>query len=198
MTVLVATDLARGLDIDALPHVVNYELPMVAQDYVHRIGRTGRAGVEGEAISLLVCVDEAPLLREIEQLLRRPIASEVVDGFQPDRSITAEPIRLRSAEHRAGSPRSRRPPRPSGAAEGPRPARHVHRPADPGRSPADGSGSPGGTRCSGPEPGPGAPDPSGSGHAGGAARPGSNPHVALPGERFARRAPSAGGARPRA
>ena len=112
MAVLVATDIAaRGLDIDALPHVVNFELPMVPEDYVHRIGRTGRAGVDGEAISL-VCVDEATLLRDIEDLLRHRIPSEVVPGFEPDRSIRPEPIRLRSAGrppmhvgHRAGSPR---------------------------------------------------------------------------------------------
>jgi ATP-dependent RNA helicase RhlE len=94
--VLVATDIAaRGIDIDALPHVVNYELPMVPEDYVHRIGRTGRAGVDGVAISL-VCVDERPLLRDIERLLRRPIEAEVVRGFEPDARIAAEPIALRS------------------------------------------------------------------------------------------------------
>ena len=101
VAVLVATDIAaRGLDIDSLPHVVNYEMPMVPEDYIHRIGRTGRAGAEGMAISL-VCVDEGPLLHGIERLLRRPIAVEVVPGFEPDRSIAPEPIRLRSAEHRA-------------------------------------------------------------------------------------------------
>ena len=74
---LVATEVAaRGLDIEALPHVVNFELPMVPADYVHRIGRTGRAGVTGTAVSL-VCVDEAPLLRDIERLLRGPIPSQV-------------------------------------------------------------------------------------------------------------------------
>jgi ATP-dependent RNA helicase RhlE len=94
--VLVATDIAaRGIDIDALPFVVNYELPMVASDYIHRIGRTGRAGVGGRAVSL-VCVDEAGLLREIEQLLGRRLATEPVAGFEPDRSLRPEPIRLRS------------------------------------------------------------------------------------------------------
>jgi ATP-dependent RNA helicase RhlE len=94
--ILVATEVAsRGLDIEELPHVVNYELPMVAEDYVHRIGRTGRAGATGDAISL-VCVDEAPLLRDIERLLGRPIPSEVITGFEPDRSIRPEPIRQRS------------------------------------------------------------------------------------------------------
>ena len=97
VAVLVATDIAaRGLDIDSLPHVVNFELPMVASDYVHRIGRTGRAGVDGEAISL-VCVDEAKMLREIEGLLRHSIGSEVVAGFEPDRTIRPEAIRLRTA-----------------------------------------------------------------------------------------------------
>ena len=95
--ILVATEIAaRGLDIDGLPHVVNFELPMVAEDYVHRIGRTGRAGMEGDAVSL-VCVDELPLLREIERLLRHPIPQEVIEGFAPDRTIRPEPIRLRSA-----------------------------------------------------------------------------------------------------
>jgi ATP-dependent RNA helicase RhlE len=94
--ILVATDIAaRGLDIDALPHVVNYELPMVASDYIHRIGRTGRAGTGGLAVSL-VCVDESGLLREIEGLLRRSLPAEVVAGFEPDRSARPEPIRLRS------------------------------------------------------------------------------------------------------
>ena len=98
VNILVATDIAaRGIDIEALPHVVNYELPMVASDYVHRIGRTGRAGVGGQAISL-VCVDEAELLREIQRLLGRTVASEVIPGFEPNRAVRAEPIRLRSME----------------------------------------------------------------------------------------------------
>src|SRR5215208_399902 len=95
-SILVATEVAsRGLDIDALPHVVNFELPMVAEDYVHRIGRTGRAGSTGDAISL-VCVDEWPLLGEIQSLLRKPIPTETIPGFEPDRSIRPEPIRQRS------------------------------------------------------------------------------------------------------
>jgi ATP-dependent RNA helicase RhlE len=90
--VLVATDIAaRGLDIDQLPHVVNYDLPSVPEDYVHRIGRTGRAGREGEAISL-VCVDELKLLRDIEKLIKREIPKRVIDGYEPDASIRAEPI----------------------------------------------------------------------------------------------------------
>ena len=94
--ILVATEVAsRGLDIDGLPHVVNFELPMVAQDYVHRIGRTGRAGMEGDAVSL-VCVDESQLLRDIESLLRHPISREVVAGFEVDRAIRPQAIRQRS------------------------------------------------------------------------------------------------------
>ncbi len=90
--VLVATDIAaRGLDIDLLPHVVNFELPNVAEDYVHRIGRTGRAGNEGQAVSL-VCVDERDLLRGIERLLKRVIPKEVISGYEPDPSIPPEPI----------------------------------------------------------------------------------------------------------
>jgi ATP-dependent RNA helicase RhlE len=120
VTLLIATEVAaRGLDIEQLPHVVNYELPMVPNDYVHRIGRTGRAGVQGDAISL-VCVDEGPMLRDIERLLGEPIPSEVVAGFEPDRSIRAEPIRLRTAG--GGAPRGRgysQAPRRSGAFNAP-------------------------------------------------------------------------------
>jgi len=90
--VLVATDIAaRGIDIDQLPHVVNFELPNVAEDYIHRIGRTGRAGNEGEAMSL-VCVDELKLLNDIEKLIKREIPKDVIDGFQPDPSIKAQPL----------------------------------------------------------------------------------------------------------
>ncbi len=90
--VLVATDIAaRGLDIDQLPHVVNIELPNVPEDYVHRIGRTGRAGNEGEAISL-VCIDENDYLRNIEKLIKKSIDKSTVDGFEPDPAIKAEPI----------------------------------------------------------------------------------------------------------
>ncbi|MGQ0609199.1 MAG: DEAD/DEAH box helicase [Chloroflexota bacterium] len=105
---LVATEVAaRGLDIERLPHVVNFELPMVPADYVHRIGRTGRAGITGTAVSL-VCVDEAPLLRDIERLLGGPIRTDVIPGFEPNQSIRPEPIRLRSGQHGG----QRRPPTP--------------------------------------------------------------------------------------
>ena len=93
--VLVATDIAaRGLDIDQLPHVVNFELPNVPEDYVHRIGRTGRAGNEGEALSL-VCVDEQGLLKDIERLLKRDIPKIVIQGYEPNPNIKAEPIQKR-------------------------------------------------------------------------------------------------------
>ena len=94
LQVLVATDIAaRGIDIDQLPHVVNFELPNVPEDYVHRIGRTGRAGNPGEAISL-VCVDENNFLRDIERLIKRTIAREVVPGFEPNPNEKPEPIVL--------------------------------------------------------------------------------------------------------
>ncbi len=90
--ILVATDIAaRGLDIDQLPHVVNFELPNVPEDYVHRIGRTGRAGNSGEAISL-VCIDEHKLLRDIEHLTKLKLPKVVISGFEPDLTIKAEPI----------------------------------------------------------------------------------------------------------
>jgi ATP-dependent RNA helicase RhlE len=92
LQVLVATDIAaRGIDIDQLPHVVNYDLPNVPHDYVHRIGRTGRAGATGEAVSL-VCVDEHEFLRDIEKLIKRTLPRIVIDGFEPDPRARAEPI----------------------------------------------------------------------------------------------------------
>ena len=95
LQVLCATDIAaRGIDIDQLPHVVNYDLPNVPEDYVHRIGRTGRAGASGEAISL-VCVDEHGFLRDIEKLIKRDIPQEVIVGFVPDPHAKAEPIQQR-------------------------------------------------------------------------------------------------------
>jgi ATP-dependent RNA helicase RhlE len=90
--VLVATDIAaRGIDIDKLPHVVNFELPNIPEDYVHRIGRTARAGQAGNAVSL-VCVDELKLLRDIERLLGKDIEKINLPGYDVDPSIKAEPI----------------------------------------------------------------------------------------------------------
>jgi ATP-dependent RNA helicase RhlE len=92
LQVLCATDIAaRGIDIVELPHVVNFEMPNVAEDYVHRIGRTGRAGSEGEASSL-VCIDEHKLLKDIERLIKREIPVVQIEGFEPDPRIKAEPI----------------------------------------------------------------------------------------------------------
>jgi ATP-dependent RNA helicase RhlE len=94
LPVLVATDIAaRGIDIDQLPHVVNFELPNVPEDYVHRIGRTGRAGAQGEALSL-VCRDEEIFLRDIEKLIKREIPRASVPGFEPPADEKAEPIVL--------------------------------------------------------------------------------------------------------
>lgn len=105
---LVATDIAaRGIDISELPHVVNYELPNVPEDYVHRIGRTGRAAATGEALSL-VCVDEHKLLRDIERLLKREIPRIALEGFEPDPSIKAEPIQNgRQQDGGRGAPQRR-------------------------------------------------------------------------------------------
>lgn len=114
--VLVATDIAaRGLDIDRLPYVVNFELPNVPGDYVHRIGRTARAGREGHAISL-VCIDERQLLADIERLIKRKIDVHVVKGFEPDPRIKAEPIQ----KGRSQQPRRRqsRPHHRSGSGSG--------------------------------------------------------------------------------
>ncbi|WP_399678586.1 DEAD/DEAH box helicase [Xenophilus sp.] len=91
---LVATDIAaRGIDIDDLPHVVNYEIPNVPEDYVHRIGRTGRAGKEGQAVSL-VCLDEEGFMQEIERFTKQQIPVQVIEGFGPDEGERAEPIAM--------------------------------------------------------------------------------------------------------
>ena len=178
---LVATEVAaRGLDIDGLPHVVNFELPTVPEDYIHRIGRTGRAGLEGDAISL-VCIDELELLNDIESMLRRQIPDELVPGFEIDRRIAVEPIR----EVRRGP--SRGAPAHAGSAR---------RGPSRGVAPRGGSRRHDGARPSGPRPSgsrPSAPRPA---HARqDAARPaashqrrdaGPGSFTILPGERFAR------------
>jgi len=113
--VLVATDIAaRGIDIDQLPHVVNFELPNVPEDYVHRIGRTGRAGMKGEAVSL-VCIDEHELLRNIEKFTKSKIPKIEIEAFRPDPSIEAEPIQngrgggKRGGGQRAGGQNKNKP-----------------------------------------------------------------------------------------
>jgi ATP-dependent RNA helicase RhlE len=110
--VLVATDIAaRGLDIELLPHVVNYELPNVPEDYVHRIGRTGRAGSSGEAVSL-VCAEESEFLRDIERLTKRQIERVVIEGFEPKAPLgTGKPLKQ---QQRRSQPQQQRQ-RPQGA-----------------------------------------------------------------------------------
>ncbi|MDN7967784.1 DEAD/DEAH box helicase [Burkholderia multivorans] len=118
LQVLVATDIAaRGIDIDQLPHVVNFDLPNVPEDYVHRIGRTGRAGATGEAVSL-VCVDEKQLLRDIERLIKREIPREVIAGFEPDPNAKPEPIQQRRGQQPRGGG-GNRAPRAGGGAQQP-------------------------------------------------------------------------------
>jgi ATP-dependent RNA helicase RhlE len=137
--VLVATDIAaRGIDIDALPHVINFELPNIAEDYVHRIGRTGRAGCSGEALSL-VCIDEAEYLRGIEKLINKKLERHIIEGYEPDPSIKAKPIqqgggnrngggnrRTNNAKKGEGKPKEggRQKSNPQHR-EGKKPARHV-------------------------------------------------------------------------
>jgi ATP-dependent RNA helicase RhlE len=141
--ILVATDVAaRGLDIPNLPLVINHDLPMVAEDYVHRIGRTGRNGASGEALSL-VSPDEAGLLRQIQRMLKADIAMETVSGFEPSR-----PVRADSAPF--GAPRGQRPaPRAAHRPHG-KPAqaqaRHAH--AGPKQHRGGAAGKPGGRRDS--------------------------------------------------
>ena len=113
MQALIATDLAsRGLDISGLPQVVNFELPLVPVDYVHRVGRTGRAGAGGVAVSL-VCASEDEQLRAIERVLGRKLPTETIAGFEPDPTIHHEPIRQRQGQRprsgRRGQPASHRP-----------------------------------------------------------------------------------------
>jgi ATP-dependent RNA helicase RhlE len=118
LQVLVATDIAaRGIDIDQLPHVVNFEMPNVPEDYVHRIGRTGRAGSPGEAISL-VSVDENGFLRDIERLIKHEIPKEIVPGFAPPAHERPEPIVLGRMVIGEGAGRGGARPRRDGPGHG--------------------------------------------------------------------------------
>ena len=103
--VLVATDIAaRGLDIPLLPHVVNYELPNIPEDYVHRIGRTGRAGANGVALSL-VCAEETSYLASIEKLTKQRFKKEIVEGFEPDPNASTVPPKQGGGRQRRGGGR---------------------------------------------------------------------------------------------
>ncbi len=136
LRVLVATDIAaRGIDIDALPHVVNYELPQVAEDYVHRIGRTGRAGAGGEAVSL-VCVDELKLLADIERTIKQKLNRVIVPGFEPDPNAKPEPLR------KAPPPRGPRRDKPPHAADQVRRDQPRHRRRSSGNGPASSTSRP--------------------------------------------------------
>jgi ATP-dependent RNA helicase RhlE len=106
LTALVATDIAaRGLDIPLLPHVINFELPNIPEDYVHRIGRTGRAGASGEAISLF-SPDETVFLRDIEKLVGLKLPKENIRGFEPDANASTEPIKQgQGRQQRNSTPR---------------------------------------------------------------------------------------------
>ncbi len=139
LQVLVATDIAaRGIDISELPHVVNYELPNVPEDYVHRIGRTGRAGSDGEATSL-VCVDEFEYLRGIERIIKRSLPREILAGFEPDPNARAQPIQMRSSEHQ-NSGRGRGGPPRSGQGQ---PRSGTAKPSQPGSKPGAPAARPG-------------------------------------------------------
>jgi ATP-dependent RNA helicase RhlE len=119
LRVLVATDIAaRGLDIEALPHVVNFDLPHVPEDYVHRIGRTGRAGSSGEAVSL-VSHEERPLLAAIEKLMNRQVESRTIPGFEPGQGqAKPEPRHKPQIQRKPERPKQHQQPRRS------RPRRH--------------------------------------------------------------------------
>ena len=112
--VLVATDIAaRGLDIPLLPHVINFELPNIPEDYVHRIGRTGRAGAKGEALSL-VSVEEKNYLRDIEKLIGNRIQISIVEGFEPDPNyVPTEKTQRSRVKHRSRNPNKGFPSRGS-------------------------------------------------------------------------------------
>ena len=167
LQVLVATDIAaRGIDIDMLPHVVNFELPNVPEDYVHRIGRTGRAGATGEAISL-ACLDEEIFLKDIERLIKRSIPREVIPGFGPPADERAEPILLGRMTIGVGGTK-----RHSGGGFGGRPGGG----GGGGGGRSGGAGRPsnagGGARTSAPRPGSSPSRPTGGGRAGTAPRNG--------------------------
>jgi ATP-dependent RNA helicase RhlE len=148
--VLVATDIAaRGLDISQLPHVVNFELPNVPEDYVHRIGRTGRAGASGDAISL-VSADELRLLADIEKVIGRRLDRETMPGFEPTPGQRAAPI-----PQRPQGARSHAPQRPARTSPGVYSKEPPARTGSPGRSaPGRAAAHPAGGHANAPKPAP--------------------------------------------
>jgi ATP-dependent RNA helicase RhlE len=167
---LVATDIAaRGIDIDDLPHVVNYEIPNIPEDYVHRIGRTGRAGATGEAVSL-VSLDEEGFMKEIERFTRQDIPVEVIEGFGPEPDEQAEPIAMgrqtlwgglgkppgrdvmaaaAKAARQEMMERIREKKQTEGSRNGPRPGRGPRPNGDPSRGPRPGASYAGGSPAQG-------------------------------------------------
>ncbi len=138
LAALVATDIAaRGIDIDALPHVVNFELPHVPEDYIHRIGRTGRAGASGIALSL-VSIDERIQLRDIERLLKREIESSILPGFEPQQTRPTPSSAKPPMGRRSGAPGGNSNSRPGNAN---RPGRGASGPSS-DRSANDRTGAP--------------------------------------------------------
>jgi ATP-dependent RNA helicase RhlE len=173
LPVLVATDIAaRGIDIDMLPHVVNFELPNVSEDYVHRIGRTGRAGATGEAISL-VCVDEEGFLRDIERLIKREIPRETVPGFEAPSHEKAQPIVLGrmtigvGGGGRSGGGGGGRGGRPGGGGGGGAPRRDAPARGQDSRGGGGGGGQPSQGRRPAPRSAQGGPAPRGGSGGGG-------------------------------
>ncbi|MDB9961248.1 DEAD/DEAH box helicase [Oceanihabitans sp.] len=135
VSVLVATDIAaRGLDIPLLPHVVNFELPNISEDYVHRIGRTGRAGAQGEAISL-VSADETTFLRDIEKLVGLKIPVDILEGFEPDPNASTAPIKQGQGQGRRNSnPRNNSKGNDSNSKGGKKPSGNRNRNRNPRRN----------------------------------------------------------------
>jgi ATP-dependent RNA helicase RhlE len=201
LQVLVATDIAaRGIDINELPHVVNFELPNIAEDYVHRIGRTGRAGMSGEALSL-VCVDEHKFLTDIERLLKRQLPRIEVPGFEPDLSVKPVPIPMgrgaRGQQYDDGLGESTRPPMPPrGGRGGQRPGQGQGQGGRPSQGSQHGRGGPSGSSHPAAPRGGHPPAPRGahgqqrSGPAAGASAGGARPASQAP-QATSQRAPSA-------